>query len=175
MIKRNLKNVIKIIFLVIILMMHNNTVYAGMAKWQAYPEWGNALKFSIIILYVAILITIIGIIIKYILQKLNKKVEIVDKIMNIIVLSVFEISVISRIIVDANIYTNAIMYLRIGIIVAAIVSVLIINIKILSSKKFYIIILGILIVLLITNKNVYPNENYNDVLQMNFENANFYK
>lgn len=142
--------------------------YAGIAKWDAYTEWGLILKLSVISLWLSIPITIVGIITKLILHKLNNKSKVYDKVTNTIILIFFSISLISRIIVELNMYNNAIICLVIGMLVCLFLIFLFRNMKILSTSIFYIIILCILIILLITNDNVYPYE-YNDVHEVEFK------
>lgn len=169
MLEKNLKinKVIRVILLIItFIFCKTSNVYASIAKWDAYPEWGLLLKISLISLWISIPITILGIIAKFVLSKLNRKSNITNKVINTIILIFFCLSLVSKIIVEINIYNNPIMYLIIGMAICMFLILLTRNIRILSSNAFYIIILCILIILLITNDNIYPYEytGYTDVL-----------
>ena len=157
----NLKKKMFYIFALVplLLLLLNNYSYAIQAKWDAYPDWGTVLKISFISLWIDIVITIICIIIKFILNKNNNKsLILVNKVISMAVLTFFCVSIISRVIVELNIYNNAILYFIIASIISILILLFIRNTKILSSKILYIAILIILIGLFITNEQTYPYE-----------------
>ena len=134
--------IMKIVLLAIIFSIFNiDNVYATQAKWDAYPQWGIVLRVSFISLWLSILVTIIGIIVKFVFRKLNKKSERIDKIIDKII---------------KFIYSNAIIYFIFGIIISIFIMILTRNMKVLSNNIFYIIILCVLVILLVTNNYVYP-------------------
>lgn len=164
--KNKITYIIRVILLTITFISCKiSNTYAGIAKWDAYPEWGIVLKISLISLWMSIPITIIGIIAKFVLSKLNKKSDRINKVINTIILIFFCLSLISKIIVEINIYNNSIIYLIIGMSICTFVILLTRRMRILSSNVFYIILLCILIIFFITNDNMYPYE-YNDVRVM---------
>lgn len=130
---------------------------------KVYPEWGMVIKISLVSLWMSIPITIIGIIAKFVLSKLNIKSDIINKVINKIILIFFCLSLISRLIVEINIYNNhQMIFLIIGMTICMFVILLARNMRILSSKAFYIIILCILTILLITN-DIYPHEYFDKI------------
>ena len=152
--------IMKIVLLVIIFSIFNiDNVYATQAKWDAYPQWGIVLRVSFISLWLSILVTIIGIIVKFVFRKLNKKSERIDKIIDKIIKFLLCITLISRLIVELDeihIYHNAIIYFIFGIIISIFIMILTRNMKVLSNNIFYIIILCVLVILLVTNNYEYP-------------------
>lgn len=168
MIKNNYSKIIKIVTLILflIIIFIDSYVYAGISKYEAYPEWGLIVKVSLISLCLAISITLIGIIVKIILNKFNKENHIINKIINITVLILFCITLISRILVEMDIYNNAIIYLIIATFICTTFILIFRNSRILSNKKLYFIILGILIILLITNQHSYPQPYGSDIIDI---------
>ena len=145
-------SIIFVLFLVIL----NSYVYASAPKWSVYPEWGLMLKISFISVWIAIPITLIGIIVKFISDKLKKENHIINKLINKTILILFFIAIISRVLVEFDINNHAVTYFIIATFICIILILLLKNFKPLTNKILYIIILFILIIFLLINDNVYP-------------------
>lgn len=141
-----------------IIVLQQNNIYATITKWDSYPEWGNVLRISLIALYTSIIIAILGIILKLVLSKTNKKSCIINKLLHFAVIMSFGTALVGRILVDLNIYNNTLIYFYIGVIICFVIFLLTKNNKFMTSWKFYAIVLVILIILLVTNANEYPYE-----------------
>lgn len=141
-----------------IIALQQNNIYASISKWNAYPEWGYVLKISIVALYISIVFAILGIVFKLVLNKANKEMNIINKLIHFTVIMSFGTTLVGRIFVDLNIYNNTLIYFYIGVIICFIIFLLTKNSKFMTSWKFYAIVLVILIILLVTNANGYPYE-----------------
>lgn len=150
---RKYYKVILSLFILMNLYISDVKSVAVIHKQTEYPEWGFTLNIYTILLYISIVLVIFGII-KDIFKKSNKQINRIDKYVGISVFFSFCVTVISRALVQLNIYNNTVIYLIIGITVSAIMVYFLKDKEILLSKKIYLLMLLILIIFLGTKDSI---------------------
>ena len=138
-----------------------------MSKWEAYPEWATMVKINYNSMYCSIIFILLSILLIILFKKTKKDNKILLITTRVLTYVFFISTIISRIIVEMNVYNESLLYYLISMGI----SILFIIFISLKQKDKEIVIISVMAVIIaicfFSNDNEYPKSlPTNDVISV---------